>query len=630
MGIRCYDSEPDRIIATQMMRDGSLRTDDRIMLVIDPYFDRRNGYFIETNPLGAKLDALVEDNWRIRRNWDGIWSCKASIDDKGWTAEFAIPFKTISFNPDTTRWGFNVERVIRRTNERDRWASPSRDRGIESVADAGVLEDIGDIEQGVGLDFKPYLLGSYGFDHSTDRDDMEIDGGFDLFYKVTPSLTFALTYNTDFAETEVDDRQVNLSRFPLFFPEKRDFFLQDAGIFDFGGIGRNPLPFHSRRIGLGPSGEVIDILAGAKLTGSVGNLNVGLLDVQMRSGDGVGEKNLFVGRISANILEQSTVGMIFTNGDPHSDGDNWIGGADFNYRTSSMFGDKTFYAHIWAMTSDSSDAHGSRSTYGGSIGYPNDRIAWHAGYLQIDDDFNAALGFVPRRGIREYFGNWRYRWRPAGDAIRRIDSGVSAYLVTDLDGNVETRDLNFDLLTIETQHNDTFGVSASRHREVLDDNFEISEGIILAPGNYTFDRYSLRWYSSAGRPINVSLSYSGGEFYTGNRNDYSASVAWRVSPNLNLNSSFTMDDVHLDEGDFITRIIRGRINILFTPDLSWSTYVQYDNVSESIGINSRVHWIIEPGNEVYFVINQALDRDNDSFELRETELTAKVGWTFRF
>ncbi|MDY7108986.1 MAG: DUF5916 domain-containing protein [Planctomycetota bacterium] len=630
VSFRCLDGEPDRIVVTEMKRDGSLGSDDFIRFIIGPFFDRRNGYLFEMNALGARGDGLVEDNDDVRRDWDGIWTGRASIDETGWAVEAAIPFETLSFNPNTTRWSFNAMRFIRRRNETLRWASPSRDRSFIALADAGVLEGIDGIERGVGLDIEPYVVSTLKRDHESDRDGFDFDAGLDVFYRFTPSLTLALTLNTDFAETEVDERRVNLTRFPLFFPEKRDFFLQDAGIFDFGGIRRNPLPFFSRRIGLGPSGETRDILAGAKLTGRVGDLNLGLLDVQMKHDEELGDKNLLVARAAVNVLQQSTVGAIFTNGDPRTDGDNWLAGLDFNYRTSRFAGDKTVTGHLWGLTADSTGVDHDQSAWGIKLSYPNDRIRWGWGYSQIDENFNAALGFVPRRGIREHFANWRYRWRPESSLIRTIDSGVSGTLITDLDDEVESRRLTFELIDIATEAGDRAGIDFTRQREVLAEPFEISEGVILPVGDYRFDRYGINLRSSRGRPVSVNFGLSGGTFYSGTRRDYSAGLEWRVSPHLFLGAEYQMNDVKLDEGDFISRIIRGRANVQFTPDLAWTNFIQYDNRSESVGINSRVRWIVKPGSEVYFVLNQAIDRDDSSFRVRRTELTTKAGWTLRF
>jgi len=628
-GIRCYDRDPGAIIAKQLARDGDLDSDDRIELVIDPFFDRRNGYLFAINPVGARLDALVVRNRRVREEWDGIWYGKSTIDDGGWSAEIAIPFKTISFNPATTRWSFNIERTIRRRNETNRWSSPRQNTRLRSIADAGVLEGIGDITQGLGLDVKPYSK----ITHRDDDDagsDTEFDAGLDVFYKITPSMTLALTINTDFAEIEVDERRVNLTRFPLFFPEKRDFFLQDAGIFDFGGIRMNPLPFQSRKIGLGADGRPIDILVGVKLTGREGPLNLGLLSVQTDSSAGVGEKNLTVARAAFNVLAESTVGVIGTVGDPRTPGDNHVLGTDFNYRDSRIFGNRTVEGHAWFLHSSSTGADGDDQAWGLKLSYPNDRIDWTFAVTEIGERFDAALGFVPRRGIREYFGVWRYRWRPRGSFVRTIDSGVRGLLVTDLDGQTETRELEFELLEVRSNDGDELSFDVELNREVLDEPFEISPGIMIPTGDHRFNRLGGSVRTSDGRPVSFFASAEGGEFFDGDRLDFEVGAELRPSPHFFFAFSWEHNDVKLPAGDFTLQIAQARVNVLLSPNVAWTNFIQWDSASDSLGINSRLRWIIEPGNELFFVVNQAINTEGNRFDSTATEVTTKVGWTFRF
>ena len=630
VAIQAFDADPDAIVATQMRRDADLDADDHVRILIDPYFDRRNGFLFEINAVGAKRDGLIESNTRIRTDWDGIWQGKATMTAEGWTAEIAIPFKTISFDPATSQWGFNVERFIRRRNEVVRWAAARQNRQFNAVVDAGVLNGIHDIDQGIGLDFKPYGLVGYRNDRDSSDDGFEVDGGFDLFYKVTPAMTAAITVNTDFAETEVDTRRVNLTRFPLFFPEKRDFFLQDAGIFDFGGIRRNPLPFFSRRIGLGPSGQVIDILAGAKLTGRAGDWNVGVLDVQTRSSGTLDARNLFVGRVSRNILEESTVGAIVTHGNPRGEEDNWLAGADINFRDSSLPGGKTVSGSAWFQQTDTEGMNGDQLAWGARVGWPNDRISWELGFSHIGAEYNPALGFVSRRGIREYFGNWRYRWRPE-TWIRTIDVGVFGMMITDTDDELETTRLNFNLLEIETNDGDQLELEYTLQREILADGFEIADGVMIPAGDRSWGRYGVGFESSEGRPVGIAARYEGGDFWTGTRNDFEFGVEWRASRHFLLETSVEVNDVNLPEGDFTVHLGRVRLDLQFTPDVTWSTFVQYDNVSESMGVNSRFSWIVQPGNELFFVVNQGYDVDGlDRIRPTVTDVSTKVGWTFRF
>lgn len=631
VAFRCYDDDAEKIVVSQLQRDRSLGTDDNVAFVIDPYFDRRNGYYFAMNPAGCRCDAEVVGNRHIRLEWDGIWYGRSSMDDDGWYAEFSIPFKTISLNAGSSRWSFNAERYIRRDHELIRWASPVRNIDIQSVGDAGVLEGLHDLDQGAGLDFLPYGLLTMKRDHEHDRNGADLDGGFDLFYKVTPSLTASLTFNTDFAETEVDDRRINLTRFPLFFPEKRDFFLQDAGIFEFGSIQQNPLPYHSRRIGIGPDGSPQDILAGLKLTGRVGDLNLGLLDVQMKHDEELGDKNLFVGRASVNVFDQSTIGAIFTHGDPSTTGENTMGGLDFLYRNTRVNGNKVVEGSLWGLLSDSSEVDSVQGAYGFKLGYPNSVVNWQFGYTEIGEEFDAALGFVPRQSIREYFAHWDYTWRPKRSFIRTLTSGLDGYLVTNLDNAVETQRITINAADFRSQRNDQLRFSYSFEREVIDSTFRITRDVTIPAGDYTNQRYLVRALTSRGKPFVFGFQYEGGGFYSGLRSDYLFQEEWRVSPNLHLGADYLINDVDLAEGDFITRIIRGRLNILFTPDITWTTFVQYDNVSESAGINSKIQWIVKPGNTVYLVLNQNVQRyEGDRYRLTDSGLTAKIGWTFRF
>ncbi|MFG0329304.1 MAG: DUF5916 domain-containing protein [Phycisphaerales bacterium] len=632
VGVRAFDAEPSKIIAKQMLRDGDQDSDDHILFGVDPFLDRRNGFFFQVNPNGARLDGLIEDNRNIREDWDGIWYAKSRVDDTGWTAEIAIPFKTINFDPNAPAWGFNFERFIRRRNEIVRWTAASPNKSLRTVADFGNLEGIEEIDQGLGLDFKPFIVGTYQLENNEGRDEeFELEPGFDLFWKITPSLTAALTVNTDFAETEVDERRVNLTRFPLFFPEKRDFFLQDAYVFNFGGIRRTPLPFFSRRIGIGPGGQEVPIDVGVKLTGNADRWNIGVLSVMTEAAAGVEEKNLSVGRVAYQIGDESTVGAIFTSGDPRTNGDNNLVGLDLNLRDSNFDGSNALEGHAWLQSTDSSDADGGREfAWGGSILYPNDRVNWDLFFAQIDEGYNPALGFVSRRGIREYGGSYRYRWRPEDSWMRRFDLGSRFFLVTTLDNEIETLSITAPGVEFENNAGDEFEIDPEFNREQLFEPFEIADGVIIPVGVYDFARLETSMRTSSGRPFGVGVGVEFGDFFTGSRTDYEAELEWRASEHFFASAGYEMNDIDLPQGDFITRIIRGRVNVMFTPDLSWNTIAQYDNVSESFGVNSRVRWEIEPGNELFVVVNSGFDVDNGSFRATTSEITTKLGWTFRF
>jgi len=630
IAIRSFDDEPGRILARQMRRDADLDADDRVSVSFDPFLTRRDGYFFEVGPAGAKRDGLIENNRDIRTDWDGIWEGKASLDEAGWSAELRIPLKTLAFSPENNAWGMNIERTIQRKLETVRWATPTRSSGMRRLSDAGRVEGLEDLRKGVGLDVKPTLA----YEIDAEEGSSKLKPSLDLFYRVTPNITAVVTLNTDFAEAEVDERRVNLTRFPLFFPEKRDFFLEDAGIFEFGGVQRSPRPFFSRRIGL-VNGREQDILAGLKLTGRTEKWTFGVLDTQMKDDSALGNKNLGVARARYALTDEAGVGFIATSGDPATTGDNSVIGVDFDLLDPSVNGGENalsanaFFMQSWSSDSDAPDG-GDGAAFGARISYPNDKWSWSLGGNQTDEGFNPALGFVSRRGDREYFGNLRRRWRPTESWIRRIDLNARFGLNTNLDNVTTTSDLQAPELEIESNAGDRFRAVFSPQRERLFEDFEIVDGVVIPPGAYDFNRYGVTLGSSRNRPVAAEVGVTLGDFFDGTRTDYEVSVDWRPSSMVNLEAEYIQNDVELPQGDFTTRIARGRVDIAFSPAVSWSNLIQWDNISETLGVNSRLRWIVQPGNDVFIVLNQGFVTEDQSFSSSATDITVKVGWTIRF
>jgi hypothetical protein len=461
----------------------------------------------------------------------------------------------------------------------------------------------------------------------------EAKPSLDAFYKITSSLTAALTVNTDFAETEVDEREINLSRFDLFFPEKRAFFLQDTGIFDFGGLTRNGRPFFSRRIGLDEDGEEVDIIAGAKLTGRVDDFNIGLLDVQTDSKGELDSKNLFVGRLSMNVLEESSVGMILTNGNPTENEDNSLVGVDFRYRDTSLIEDQALEAILWAQRSFTPEFDDKEYAFGGQLRYPGDEVEVTFNFAEIQQNFRPALGFLNRRGIRQYDGEakYQYRFKP-GSYLRKVAAGLEAVVVSGIeDDEVQTVELKAAPIELSNEIEDTVELFYLYNYELLDEEFEIVDGIVIPPGTYPMHGAGLTVEASTSRPLFGSLTATYGEFYDGTRLQIKPVVAWFPAPWLFFNLEYEFNDVRLPQGDFRTHLVRGRVNFQFTTDISWNTLVQYDNVSGSVGVNSRFSWIIEPGSELFLVFNQSLEEDEDgTLGTTVWEIASKLGWTFRF
>ena len=352
VGVYAYDAEPDRVVGTQMMRDAALGSDDRIEIVLDTFRDQRSAFYFATNPAGALVDGLAFANGLLNTEWDAIWHVRTSRTSRGWIAEFAIPFKSLSFPAGRDVWGFNIARTFSRKLEDDRWSGARLDTQFLQISEAGEITNLNGLTQGIGLDLRPFMAGRWLHLGGTGRDDFDGKPGLDIFYSITPSLRLTATINTDFGETEVDARQINLTRFSLLFPEKRAFFLEGAGVFSFastgpetpGGIpgtGADLYPFFSRQIGL-IGGREVPLDAGVKLTGTVGRTEVGVLSVrtrQLRVGDTLvaDDEGFFIGRVKRNLFEQSYVGAIFTAGDPAGSSAQTYG-ADLRLATSRFLG----------------------------------------------------------------------------------------------------------------------------------------------------------------------------------------------------------------------------------------------------------------------------------------------------
>jgi hypothetical protein len=638
IGVRAFDDEPSKIIARKMVRDGDMSGDDRVTISLDTFSDRRNGYQFEINPLGNKRDGLIE-NGSATYEWDGIWYADARIDGKGYVIEVAIPFQTLSIAEDQTSWGLQIVRYTKRNGEEDRWASPTPEIEPFNMNGNGRLHGLSGIRQGIGLDVVPKFALRYLDDGETGGSDTDVDPGIDAFYRITPSLTGALTVNTDFGEAEVDTRQINLTRFSLFFPEKRQFFLQDGGIFDFGGLQRNPLPFFSRRIGLSDLGEEIPILVGTKITGRVGPINVGLLDVVTddytrrpvgEKAEKIGVRNLAVARLSVNLLEESTAGLIFTGGDPNSNDDNFVFGADVNYRTSQFRNSgRTLIARGWIQHSETSGADTGQLAWGTRLAYPNDRVNWYLIAEEVQKNFDPALGFVSRGGIRNYYAGYRFRQRPQR-WLRTIDHSLSGALVTDNDDHFESGQITLEPLTIANAAGDRLEFTYARVFEDLDAAFPIRSNVVVPADRYSWDRYTFDVASSDGRPIGAGVIVSWGDFWGGERVDLQPSIAWRPSRYLVLTIAYERSDISLPEGDFVVHLASLKADVQFSPKLSWNTFVQFDSDSDSIGINTLLRWIIAPGREFFAILNQGLSIEHGNLRRGVTEPRAKLGWTLRF
>lgn len=615
IGIRCYDSQPGRMVAAQMQRDANVGTDDHITIVIDPFDRARAGFEFQVSAAGGKREGLLETDAETNYDWRVLWNTRVTRDEHGWTAEIAIPFRSIAFDPDAERWIFNIERYIPRTNETIRWSSPLQNTSVRRLAAGGEILGLEDMHQGIGLTIKPYLRADYDFL----RESTQLKPGFDLFYNITPTINLAFTVNTDFAETEIDDVVVNLTRFPVFLPEKRDFFLQDARVFEFGGIARSPLPFFSRRIGL-VQGEEQEILTGVRLTGRHDNFRFGAMSVQMKEDDELGNKNLSVVRGAWDILEESSIGFIATHGDPARRGDNLLVGMDFNYLHRDPHTGDRLTANFWGMGTYSDPRDEPRSNddpiaFGARIAMPNEPWRWSVGVQQIGEDFQPALGFVERSDRRVFNSDLFHRWRPQdrNHWVRFIDIGTIAEVWTFMDGEIEAAHVDIPNFQIDTRGNEQYYVRAYYDYEKLIEPFEIIDDVFVPVDSYDTFGFRGGFRTSTSKP--AAWRFEGGyrSFYTGYRWDTLARVRLRPSAHFYGGMDYEFSYIDLGFEHFNVHILRMLANVVISPTLSWNNIVQWDSVSENLVLNSRIRWEFQPGQEVFIVYNEGIFTDEGHF-----------------
>lgn len=626
-GIVCHEADPGAIVATQLARDADLSVDDYVLVVVDPFLDHRNGFLFQVNAVGARADAQISNNIEhVTYEWDGIWNARTRITATGWTAEIAVPFKTLRFRPGQPIWGLNVERQIKRLQEKDRWASARRDIWITNLAAAGRLAGLEGAQQGRGLDIRPYLSGG------EEDGGSELKAGLDVFKNLAPNLTAAVSVNTDFAETEADQRQVNLTRFPLFFPEKRAFFLEGAGVYDTAGKSEDLIPFFTRRIGL-IGDEAVPLLGGLKLTGRVSDWNLGVLDVQTRPAtvDALGRiegQNLAAVRVSRNLFEQSWVGGIFTRGDPTGGGNSLVG-ADARLATSRFGGGKNLSLDLYAFRTDGP----SRKTdyaYGFKLDYPNDLWDVALSGKQIGEDFQPALGFVPRLGIRKADLYIALQPRPGRFGIRQFFFEVEPMIITDLQDRVQNWRVFTAPFNCRTESGEHLELNYIPEFEHLDAPFEIQPGIVIPSGSHQWTRFRAEVNTATKRPWVVDFAFWWGGFYEGTLRQIEPGVTVKAGRHFSAAVLMERNEASLPQGRFVTQVFSGRLEYNRSADLSWSNLVQYDSVSRILGGQSRLRWTIKPGNDVYLVVSRGWFRRFDGRYLPEFDrASAKLQYTFR-
>ncbi len=646
IGVFARDDEPNGIIISELRKDFNTGTGDSFQVVIDTFKDERNGYQFAINPAGAKWDAQMANEGRENNsNWDGVWDVGTRIAEDGWYAEIRIPFRTLKFSPATEQtWGVNFQRRLRRLNENSYWSPVQRIHNLSRVSMAGTIEGLEDIAPGNNLRVKPYGLASASriLSGPTDGD---FDAGFDVKYGVTSGLTWDFTVNTDFSQVEADEQQINLTRFSLFFPEKRDFFLENSGIFQFGvasgggggGGGRqNPsqdmILFFSRQIGLSPDGTAIPILAGTRLTGRAAGLSVGALNIQQRREGASPSANFTALRLRRDILSQSDIGVMLLNKETSGAHFNRVLGADANFRVFQNFdvnfaGAKTFSPD--PVNTPAGDEWYSKS----SFNYNSNRLAFRGGYQTIGERFNDEMGFVPRRGVNNgelHLGaRFRPNWRWTRGWLRETYPHWQVENFTRRGGGLESRYMDWHWPV--TFHNSTFiEVGVNPNIEVIRNAFPINSrrNISVLPGRYEFNEYFLLANTNAAAPISFNTRYSIGDFYDGYRRGYNVGSTVRANQHFNVSANVQFNDIELPQGAFTTTLVTGRVNYFLNTKVFLNALLQYNTDARQWSSNVRFNVIHRPLSDIFLVYNER--RNSQTGEMIDRALVAKMTYLIAF
>ena len=647
-GFRCVDPQPRRIGVHTMQRDADMTGNDTVSIVLDTYGDHRSGYFFQVNAAGTRVDGLISNPESASLDWDGVWEAKTAITDQGWTAEIMIPSRTLGFSRSHPAWTANFERYVARQRTALRWASPTLDSFLYDVSRGGRLEGIGQLEQGLGLEFSPYVVGGTKEFFRVSPRAWQGKMGGEASWRVTPQLQSVFTVNTDFAETEVDARQVNITRFPLFFPEKRAFFLEGANSFDFG-LGLNSdtfIPFFSRRIGL-LEGQQIPIDAGAKVNGRIGKLNVALLDVQTRDTEiktDTGTRivpgtNLLASRISYDVTPQVRVGAIVTNGEPSGTRRNTFAGADAVYRTSKAFGNKNFLIGGWLGATAGDQPAGEHKGWGYKIDFPNDLLDCSHTLHHWGEGFDPELGFLPRPGTQRLAVSCAYQPRPSKEGPFRwvrqefFENEFTRY--TNAAGFLESWRYFMAPINVRMETGDRFEFNWVPSYEFLARPFEIEAGVVIPPGRYPFTRWRLEAQTSEHRAFSFGHTTWFGTFYNGTLTEWENFARWSSAHgNTRIEVSTVNNFGRLPQGAIVQRLWQLQTQYAWSPDLSINSFVQYDSESRNFGSNTRFRWTIKPGRELFVIWNRGWKQSIGSPDLtlrpESDQIAIKLRWTWRY
>ena len=642
IGAKLFDSNPSGILAPHKKRDAPLRGDDRFMFILDTFHDYRTGYFFEINPAGLMGDGIigVGGRFNVNKSWDGIWDTRVIIDKDGWSAEIVIPFQTLAFDPNNDTWGINFQRTIRRKNEDAKWTGYKRGIWLTKPVHAGELTGLKGIKPGKGLELKPYYVfkDQYSIDENLGNQN---NIGFDFSFNVKSGVKGSFTYNTDFAEAEVDDRKVNLTRFPLKLEEKRSFFLEGSSVYSFAN-SNGVIPFFSRRIGIS-EGNKIPISYGGRINGQVGNYEMGLMNLNTDKSENIPAENFQIARVKKSIFKQSYIGMIYTDRSAKTDSiyqDQNLFGIDFDYTTASFRGDKNFQFQTFFVGHNSNstlnETFSDLSSRGVRISYPNDLWYAHASYRELGDSFDPALGFIPRNGFKRFQPTIKYKPRPESlKLVRQLEFGAELEYMTNNAGNLIKQEMKYHLLKIKFENGDEASAGTIMLKEYLDEDFEIVEGNVITTGNYESNGFYINTKTSNSRKIGAEIKLYQGEFWTGDIKKIETKLFFNPIPGLNLSGDLNYNNIGLSSGNFETTLYKLIVGIYPTPKLAFYNNIQYDDISNILGLYSKLRYTIRPGSDLYLVYsnnwqNFGQGMWGNDYTTISRESSVKINYTHRF
>lgn len=617
IAVRAYDSDMGAIRSVQLRRDADLSSDDNITVLIDSYRDRRGGFLFGTNPNGARWDAQLTGLDNVNENWDGIWDVVTRRDSVSWYAEFAIPLRTLRFNPGNDMIGVNVRRVIRRKNEEDLWRSWGRAQGLDNLINTGDIGGFRDIQTDRPVEVRPYALGrsvAPSYDSVGTRvAPSEIGGkaGIDAKLGLTPTMTVDLTMNTDFAQVESDQQVINLTRFPTFFPEKREFFLESSGLFDVGTPRRTQL-LYSRRIGLDSTGAPVPILGGARVYGKAGRWGLGLLDV--RTG-GRERANDIAIRLGHDVLDRSSiVGMVVDRSLPPARNER---GAGVDLDFPLVVNGYNVEPHFWMMGTRTSAGPGIPLAWRVSTDVPNDLFDSFVSLYSIDSGFNPTMGFVRRTGIWETTGHVDFQPRPHFWGIRQLDlTPVPTWdILTDRSHSLtdpstwQTADFEWHLFAGVLHSGDRFEINARRELDAPNEGFEIFRGTTILPGRYWWTNGDIQYKTSSGRPLSAEAIITSGRFYDGRATSAELGATFRGGGHAIAGTTYSVTSARLSTARFTAIQTTGRLEYTLNTRTGFLGFVQFNNEFQRVDFNLRFHWIPQIGDDVYAVWNSGYTTD---------------------